>query len=140
MKNSTNLVSLAVDSVGVFVGMLGWVFMVWGPLLLALVLFCLVKTPTATSKVLLIFVSVIIIPFGLLLKWFSNGIIKRGWVRIILSASILVLLGFRLGFAYSPIENRGQSPFERHLMGIELLSAAAIAVLGLTRHARCSGE
>jgi hypothetical protein len=141
MKNSTNLVSLAVDSVGIFVGMLGWMFMVWGPLILALALCYLAKTPTATSNVLLIFVSMVIIPFGLLLKWLSNGIIKRGWVRIILSASVLILLGIRLGFAYSPIGIRGgQSPFERHLMGIELLSAAAVVILGLTRAARCSGE
>jgi hypothetical protein len=141
MKYSANLVGLAVDSVGIFVGMLGWMFMVWLPFFLAFVLFFMTKTPATASTFLLIFVSVIIIPFGLLLKWLSNGIIKRGWVRVILCASVLVLLGIRLGFAYSPIESRGGQPaFDRHLMGIELLSAAGIAILGLTRAARCPHE
>jgi hypothetical protein len=141
MKNSANMISLAVDSVGIFVGMLGWMFMVWGPLILAFVLFSMTRTPGAAATILLLFISLIIIPFGLLLNWFSHGIIKRSWVRIILSASVLVLLAARLGFAYSPIESRGGlSTFERHLMGIELLSAAAVAILGLTKAARCFGE
>jgi hypothetical protein len=141
MKYSTNLVSLAVDSVGIFVGVLGWMFMVWVPIILAFILFFMTKSPTTASIILLLLVSGIIVPFGLLLKWCSNGIIKRGWARITLGALVLVLLGIRLGFAYSSIESHGgQSAFERHLMGIELLFAAAVAILGLTRAARCPHE
>jgi hypothetical protein len=141
MKDSTDIVSLAVDSVGIFVGMLGWGFAVWAPLILAFVLFCMVKVPAMTSVVLLIIVSAVMVPSGLLLRWLSSGIIERGWARIVLSVSILVLLGIRLGFAYSPTEVRGGGPaFDRHLLGVALFFAAAVVALGLTRPAECPHE
>jgi hypothetical protein len=141
MGDSTNPVGLAVDSVAVFTGMLGWMFMLWVPFLSALFVFFMTESQAAASAFLFLFLSAIFIPFGLLLKWLSNGIIKRSWVRTISCVSVLVLMGLRLGFFYSPVEiSGGQTAFDRHLMGIELLSAAAIAILGLTRAARCPHE
>ena len=53
MKSSLSPIGVAVDSVALFVGMVAWTFIVWAPLFLAFVLFCMVKVAVPISLVIL---------------------------------------------------------------------------------------
>ena len=141
MKSSLTPINLAVDSVALFLAMLAWAFLVWAPLLLAFALFFMTKTSPLISLLILLFVTSILLLLGFLLRWLAHGVIQRKWARTGLSVLILGLWGIKQGLSPLLLRNgSARRTFENPEMGIALICAAAVAALGLTKHARRAGE
>jgi hypothetical protein len=139
MKSSLSAIYVAVNSAGIFVSVCAWVFIVWVPILVAFVAFCVEKWPVGESLGLLAYVTAIFFPLGLLLKWMARGLVLRKKLRTFLTTFILSCLGLRIGLSPLVMEAQSDSPaIDRYLIGIVFLSAAVVAALGLTKRARGS--
>ena len=141
MNDRSTPINVAVDSVAFLVAMLAWLFLIWGPILVAFALFYLTKTKVLASVLGVLVVTAICFPLGLGLRWLARGIIQRKRTRLGLSAIVLGLWGILYGFV--PLFSQrqlGPKLYERLGMGILFLCSAAIAALGSTRSTRWSGE
>lgn len=141
MKNPTTRMNFALDASALMISMFAWAFLVWTPAILAVAIFGVVRIPYPSSIRLFVFLTAILFPFGILLKWLGNGIIKRKPMPMGISFLLFGSTGF--GITLMSLASRarlGSRFFERFGTGGILLTAAVIIAIGLIEQLRTSSE
>jgi hypothetical protein len=146
MRDAFRPTNVAVDSVGLFVAAIAWVFVIWIPIILLAVLFYLRNSkgsgaPTLALLLILLPCIAIFVILGFLLKWVALGIIRRKRPVIVLSVLVLTAWAFILGRSVLLPQNHSISKaFEVSLQAIALLGAGCVTALGLTKGANTLDE
>jgi hypothetical protein len=138
MKSSLTPLNLAVDSVALFVANLGWVFVVWLPILLVVIFFPLRKTGSSALSLafFLSFLAALCILIGLFLKWLAQGVVQRKRVRTAVLSFVLACWGILQILSPFLTRQLAVGRFTWSVQGIMFLGAAAVVMLVLTDRAK----